>query len=30
MRFADDIDDEEQEREALVESFDKTCTRYKV
>ena len=33
LRFADDIDalaEEEQELEALVESFDKTCTRYKV
>ena len=32
-RFADDIDDlaeEEQELEALVESLDKTCTRYKM
>ena len=31
--FAEDIDvlfDEEQEVEALVESFDKTCTRYKM
>ena len=33
LRFADDIDalaEEEQELEALVESLDKTCTRYKV
>ena len=33
MRFADDIDaltEEEQELEALVESLDKTCTRYKM
>ena len=33
LRFADDIDDlaeEEQELEALVESLDKTCTRYKI
>ena len=33
LRFADDIDDvaeEEQELEALVESRDKTCTRYKM
>ena len=33
LRFADDIDalaEEEQELEALVESFDKTCTRYKM
>ena len=32
MRFANDIvalDEEKQELEALVESFDKTCTRYK-
>ena len=32
LRFADDIDalaEEEQELEALVESLDKTCTRYK-
>ena len=32
LRFADDIDalaKEEQELEALVESLDKTCTRYK-
>ena len=31
LRFADDIDalaEEEQELEALVESHDKTCTRY--
>ena len=31
LRFADDIDalaEEEQELEALVESLDKTCTRY--
>ena len=31
--FADDKDalaEEEQELEALVESFDKTCTRYKM
>ena len=33
FRFADDIDalaEEEQELEALVESRDKTCTRYKM
>ena len=33
MRFADDIDalaEEEQELEALVESLDKICTRYKM
>ena len=33
MRFADDIDalaEEKQELEALVESLDKTCTRYKM
>ena len=33
MRFADDIDsqaEKEQELEALVESLDKTCTRYKM
>ena len=33
MRFADDIDalaEEEQELEALVESLDKTCTKYKM
>ena len=33
LRFADDIDtlaEEEQEQEALVESLDKTCTRYKM
>ena len=32
LRFADDIDalaEEEQELEVLVESLDKTCTRYK-
>ena len=32
LRFADDIDalaEEEQKLEALVESLDKTCTRYK-
>ena len=32
LRFADDLDalaEEEQEPEALVKSFDKTCTRYK-
>ena len=32
LRFADDLDavaEEEQELEALVESFDKTCTKYK-
>ena len=32
LRFADDIDalaEEEQELEALGESLDKTCTRYK-
>ena len=33
VRFADDIDalaEEEQELEALVESLDKTCPRYKM
>ena len=33
LRFADDIDslaEEEQELEALVESLDKTCARYKM
>ena len=33
LQFADDIDalhKEEQELEALVESLDKTCTRYKM
>ena len=33
LRFADDIDalaEEEQELEALVESLDKTCSRYKM
>ena len=33
LQFADDIDvlaEEEQELEALVESLDKTCTRYKM
>ena len=33
LRFADDIDalaEGEQELEALVESLDKTCTRYKM
>ena len=33
LRFADDIDalaEEEQELEVLVESLDKTCTRYKM
>ena len=33
LRFADDIDalaEEEQELEALVESLDRTCTRYKM
>ena len=33
LRFADDIDalaEKEQELEALVESLDKTCTRYKM
>ena len=33
LRFADDIDalaEEEQKLEALVESLDKTCTRYKM
>ena len=33
LRFADDIDalaEEEQELEALIESLDKTCTRYKM
>ena len=33
LRFADDIDalaEEKQELEALAESFDKTCTRYKM
>ena len=29
LRFADDID-EEQKLEALVDSLDKTCTRYKM
>ena len=31
LRFADDIDalaEEEEELEAIVESLDKTCTRY--
>ena len=33
LQFADDIDapaEEEQELEALVESLDKTCTKYKM
>ena len=33
LQFANDIDaltEEEQEREALVESLDKTCSRYKM
>ena len=33
MQFAEDIDapaEEEQEPEALVESLEKTCTRYKM
>ena len=33
LRFADDIDalaEEEEELEALIESLDKTCTRYKM
>ena len=33
LRFVDDIDalaEEEQEQEALVESLDKTCTRFKM
>ena len=33
LRFADDIDalvEKEQDLEALVESLDKTCTRYKM
>ena len=33
LRFADDIDalaEEEQELEALIQSLDKTCTRYKM
>ena len=33
LRLADDIDalaEEEQEQEALVESLDKTCSRFKV
>ena len=33
LQFADDIDaiaQEEQELETLVESLDKTCTRYKM
>ena len=33
LRFADDMDalgEEEQDLEALVESLDKTCTRYRV
>ena len=33
LRFVNDIDalaEEEHELEALVESFDKTCTRYKL
>ena len=33
QRFADDIDalaEEDQELEVLVESLDKTCTRYKM
>ena len=30
LRFADALAVEEQELEALVESLDKTCTRYKM
>ena len=33
LEFADDVDalaEEEQESDALVESLDKTCTRYKM
>ena len=33
LRFADDIDaldKEERELEALVENFDRTCTRYRI
>ena len=30
QRSADDIAEEEPEPEALVESFDKTCRRYKI
>ena len=33
LRFTDDIDalaEEDQELEALVDSFNKTCTRYKM
>ena len=33
LQFADDIDvvaEEEQEQETLVESLNKTCTRYKM
>ena len=30
LRFADDIDFPAKELEALVESLDKTCTRYKM
>ena len=33
LRYADDVDavaEEEQELEALVESLDKICTRYKM
>ena len=30
LRFADALAEEEQEIEALVESLDKTCTRYKI
>ena len=33
LRFADDIDalaEDKQKLEALVESLDKTCTRYKM
>ena len=31
LQFADDIDaEEEQELDALIESRDKTCTRYKM
>ena len=33
LQFADDIDgvaEEEQEQEALIESLNKTCTRYKM
>ena len=30
LRFADALAEEEEELEALVESLDKTCTRYKM